>query len=92
MCIRDRITASRRDVSRSGFLTNAAIGLELHHTVDHEVQATEPTHPHGEVIADAGDEMVKYGSPEHVGPVELRVALWIRQDLEDEGGRCFDPA
>jgi hypothetical protein len=35
---------------------------------------------------------VKDGSREHVGPVELGVALWIRQDLEGEGGRCFDPA
>ena len=69
-----------------------AFGLELHHTVDHEVQATEPTHPPDEVIADAGDETVKDGSREHVGPVELGVALWIRQDLEGEGGRCFDPA
>ena len=31
-------------------------------------------------------------SPEHVGPVEIHVALRIRQDLEDEGCRCFDPA
>jgi len=30
--------------------------------------------------------------PEHVGPVEIHVALRIRQDPENAGCRCFDPA
>ena len=51
-----------------------------------------PIHLHDEGVADLGDGTVEDGSPEHVGPVEIHVALQIRQDLEDEGWRCFDPA
>jgi len=70
----------------------AAIWLELHHIVDHEVVVSEPMHLHGEGVAHVGDGMVEYGSPEHVGAVEVHVTLRIRQDLEDEGRRCFDSA
>ena len=69
----------------------AAIWLELHHIVDHEVVASKPVHLHGEDVADGGDGRVEDGPPEHIGPVELHVALRIRQDLEDEDSRCFDP-
>jgi hypothetical protein len=65
---------------------NAPIWLELHHIVEHEVGVSEPMHLHGEGVAHVD------GSPEHVGSVEIHVTLRIRQDLEDEGRRCFDSA
>ena len=51
-----------------------------------------PIHLHDEGVADVGDGTVEDAAPEHVGPVEIHVALRIRQDLEDVGRRCLDPA
>jgi hypothetical protein len=59
--------------------------------VDHEVVATEPIHFHAEDVAYGDDATVEAGASEHVGPIEISVALGIGQDLEDDGGRCFDP-
>ena len=45
-----------------------------------------------ELRSDPGYGAVDDGPPEHAGPVEIHVTLWIRQDLEDGGRRRFDPA
>ena len=49
-------------------------------------------HLYGEGVARVGDGTVEDGSPEHAGPIEIHVTLRIRQNLEDEGRRCFDSA
>src|SRR6202521_6363691 len=84
------ITLGPRRVSGSRFPKYAPIWLELHHIVEHEVVVSEPMHLHGEGVPHVGDGTVEDGSPDHVGSVEIHVTLWIRQDLEDDGRRCFD--
>jgi hypothetical protein len=86
------ISLSSRRISGSRFPKYAPIWLELHHIVEHEIVVSEPMHPHGEGVAHVGDGTARDGSPEHVGSVEIHVALWIRQDLENEVRRCFDSA
>ncbi len=60
--------------------------------VDHEVIVAKTMHLHSEGVTHARDGKVVDGSPEHVGSVEILVASGIRQDFEDDGGRCVDSA
>jgi hypothetical protein len=49
-------------------------------------------HLHGERVADSRDWTVDNGASEHVGSIELHMALRICQDCEDDGRRRFDSA